>query len=75
VAGVKANRQHQLRDFLDLCERAGFGPEPFQVKIAGALLGAEREKLIMLPRKNGKRRLIGTFAAWHLAAMPSLGCR
>jgi hypothetical protein len=63
-------RQESLRSFLDLCERVGFAVEPFQVKIAGALLGAEREKLVSIPRKNGKSRLIGTFAAWHLLTTP-----
>jgi phage terminase large subunit-like protein len=48
----------------------GFELEPFQVKIAGALLGQEREKLVTLPRKNGKSRLIGAFAAWHLLRTP-----
>jgi len=63
-------RQKQLRSFLDLCETVGFPVEPFQAKIAGALLGPEREKLITLPRKNGKSRLVGTFAAWHLLTTP-----
>jgi phage terminase large subunit-like protein len=70
VAKRDRNRQQALRSFLDLCERTGFPVEPFQVKIAGALLGGEREKLITLPRKNGKSRLIGTFAAWHLLTTP-----
>ena len=34
------------------------------------LLGREREKLVTLPRKNGKSRLIGAFAAWHLLTIP-----
>jgi phage terminase large subunit-like protein len=63
-------RQQSLRSFLDLCDRVGFGLEPLQKKIAGALLGPEREKLVTLPRKNGKSRLIGTFAAWHLLTTP-----
>jgi phage terminase large subunit-like protein len=70
VAGIKEKRQKALRSFLDLCERTGFPVEPFQEKIAGALLGPEREKLVTLPRKNGKSRLIGTFAAWHLLTTP-----
>jgi phage terminase large subunit-like protein len=70
VSGSDRTRQQRLRDFLDLCHRVGFTPEPFQVKIASALLGSEREKLIMLPRKNGKSRLVGTFAAWHLLTTP-----
>jgi hypothetical protein len=44
--------------------------EPFQLKIAGALFGSEREKLVTLPRKNGESRLIGTFAVWHLLTTP-----
>jgi phage terminase large subunit-like protein len=63
-------RAEKLRSFLDLCEKTGFPVEPFQKKIAGALLGPEREKLITLPRKNGKSRVIGTFAAWHLLTTP-----
>jgi hypothetical protein len=59
-------RQESLRSFVDLGDRVGFQLEPFQKKIAGALLGPEREKLITLPPRNGKSRLIGTFAAWHL---------
>ena len=70
MAGIKQKRQDQLRDFVDLCEQVGFKLEPHQKKIAGALLGAEREKLITLPRKNGKSRLIGAFAVWHLLRTP-----
>jgi phage terminase large subunit-like protein len=70
VSKSDRNRQGQLRDFVDLCHRVGFELEPFQVKIAGALLGPEREKLITLPRKNGKSRVIGSFAAWHLLRTP-----
>jgi phage terminase large subunit-like protein len=63
-------RAEQLGSFKDLCDRVGFPVEPFQMKIASALLGAEREKLITLPRKNGKSRLVGTFAAWRLLNTP-----
>ena len=70
MAGIEHKRQEWLRSFRDLCETVGFPVEPFQVKIAGALLGQEREKLITLPRKNGKSRLVGTFAAWHLLTTP-----
>jgi phage terminase large subunit-like protein len=70
VAKSDRNRQGRLRDFVDLCHRVGFRLEPFQVKIAGCLLGGEREKLITLPRKNGKSRVIGSFAAWHLLRTP-----
>jgi phage terminase large subunit-like protein len=71
MAGIKANRQEALRDFVDHCDRVGFHLEPFQKKVAGALLGPEREKVITLPRKNGKSRLVGTFAAWHLLSTPN----
>jgi phage terminase large subunit-like protein len=70
VAGIEQKRRQKLRDFRDLCHRVGFEPQPFQMKVAGALLGPEREKLITLPRKNGKSRLVGTFAAWHLLTTP-----
>jgi phage terminase large subunit-like protein len=70
VAHAEPKRNEELRSFLDLCEKTGFPVEPFQKKIASALLGPEREKLITLPRKNGKSRVIGTFAAWHLLTTP-----
>jgi phage terminase large subunit-like protein len=70
MAAIERKRRDQLRDFVDLCHRVGFHLEPFQIKIAGALLGPEREKLITLPRKNGKSRVIGSFAAWHLLRTP-----
>src|SRR5215218_6766102 len=63
-------RAEELRSFKELCDLVGFPVEQFQLKIASALLGAEREKLITLPRKNGKSRLVGTFAAWHLLTTP-----
>lgn len=70
MSAIERKRRDQLESFRDLCERVGFELEPFQIKIAGALLGPEREKLVSLPRKNGKSRLIGTFAAWHLLTTP-----
>jgi len=70
VSKTDRNRQDQLQDFRELCETVGFHLEPFRVKIAGALLGSEREKVVTLPRKNGKSRLIGAFAAWHLLRTP-----
>jgi phage terminase large subunit-like protein len=71
VAKRDRNRQKALRSFLSLCDQVGFPVEPHQKKIASCLLGPEREKLITLPRKNGKSRLIGAFAAWHLLRTPS----
>jgi hypothetical protein len=58
--------QQELGSFLDLCDRVGFPREPLLAKIAGALLGSEREKRITLQRKNGKSRVVGTFAAHHV---------
>jgi phage terminase large subunit-like protein len=63
-------RAEQLRSFVSLCDQVGFPVEPHQRKIASALLGPEREKLITLPRKNGKSRTVGAFAAWHLLNTP-----
>jgi hypothetical protein len=37
-------RAESLRSFRNLCDRVGFRLEPFQIKIASALLGPEREK-------------------------------
>ncbi len=70
MAGIEQRRQDQLRSFRSLCDRVGFRLEPHQKKVASALLGPEQEKLITLPRKNGKSRLVGAFAAWHLLNTP-----
>lgn len=70
MAKSDRNRQQQLRSFADLCQRVGSTLEPFQMKIAGALLGPQRETLMLLPRGNGKSRLEGAFAAWHLLTVP-----
>ena len=51
MAKTDRNRQERLRDFVSL-PPGPFRPEPFQIKIAGALLGPEREKLINLRRKE-----------------------
>ena len=70
MAGIEQKRRQQLRSFLDLCDQVEFPVEPHQRKIAGMLLGREREKLVTLPRKNGKSRLVGAFAAHHLLTVP-----
>jgi phage terminase large subunit-like protein len=70
VAGRDRNRQESLRSFLSLCDRAGFAPEPFQKKIASAFFGPEPELLVLLPRGNGKSRLIGALAVHHLLVEP-----
>ena len=70
MSAIERRRRDQLQAFVDLCHRTGFELESFQIKIAGALLGSERAKLITLPRKNDKSRVIGSFAAWHLLTVP-----
>lgn len=52
------------RGFLDFAEAVGLALEPFQRKIARA--ADVRELLVLLPRGNGKSRLIGTLAVHHL---------
>jgi phage terminase large subunit-like protein len=71
VAGIKANRQKSLRSFLSFCEGAGFEPEAFQKKIAGAFFGPETEFLALLPRGQGKSRLAGALAVHHLTTVPT----
>jgi phage terminase large subunit-like protein len=55
--------------FLRLCEEIGFEPEAHQRKIAKAALES-RELLVLLPRGNGKSRLVGTLAVHHLLSHP-----
>ena len=59
-----------LRGFLDLCERVGFRPEPFQRRIAKAALGPERELVVLLPRGQGKTCLQALVALHHLLTVP-----
>ena len=59
-----------LRSFLDLCERVGFEPEPFQRKIAKAALGPERELVVLEPRGNGKTALTSLISLHHLLSVP-----
>src|SRR5829696_5017452 len=70
MAHAEPKRTESLRSFLELCERAGFAPEPFQRKIASAFFGPEREFLALLPRGNGKSALIGALAVHHLITHP-----
>ena len=60
MAGIKANRQQELRSFLDLCERARFEPEPFQIKIAGGFFGPEMEEAHLGPSVPAYWWLCGT---------------
>jgi hypothetical protein len=58
------------RGFLAFADQAGLRLEPFQRRIARAAFGDERELLVLLPRGNGKSRLIGTLAVHHLLTTP-----
>jgi len=55
--------------FLDFARAVGLDLEPFQRRIARAALEA-RELLVLLPRGNGKSRLVGTLAVHHLLTTP-----
>jgi phage terminase large subunit-like protein len=52
--------------FLALAERVNYPLEPFQRKIAKAVLGNEREALILLPRGNAKTTLTALIALHHM---------
>jgi phage terminase large subunit-like protein len=67
---MSPNPSSARRDFLGLCRLVGFELEPFQRKIASAAFGPKRELLVLLPRGNGKSRLIGTLAVHHLLTVP-----
>lgn len=58
------------RGFVDFCEQLGADLEPFQRRIARAVLGTEREALILLPRGNGKSSLMALVAVHHLLTHP-----
>ena len=66
---VAANRQVPpiLERFEDFCAEVGLGLEPFQLEIAAAALDPGcRELLVLIPRGNGKTRLVGALAVFHL---------
>jgi phage terminase large subunit-like protein len=69
MAKTDRNRQRLLKFFLSFCDRVGFAPEPFQRKVAGAFFGPEREFLALLPRGNGKSRLVGALSVHHLISV------
>ena len=56
--------------FADFCIGVGLKLAPFQRKIVKAILGPQRETLVLLPRGNGKSTLLGAFAVWHLLRTP-----
>jgi phage terminase large subunit-like protein len=54
--------------FPTFAAHVGLELEPFQVKIAAAIGGRQREVLVLLPRGNGKTTLLGALAVWHLVS-------
>jgi phage terminase large subunit-like protein len=60
-----------LDGFYGYCARVGLDLAPFQRKIARAFFGEQRELLILIPRGNGKSRLIGALAVHHLLTHPA----
>jgi len=54
------------RGFVDLARRAGVQLEPFQKRIARAVLDGPREVLVLLPRGQGKTYLQALVALHHL---------
>ncbi len=48
----------------------GLRLEPFQRQIIRAAFGSERELLVLIPRGNGKSRLVGTLAVYRLLTEP-----
>ena len=59
-----------LRGFLDFCDRLEAGLGPFQRRIAKAVLGPERECLVLEPRGNGKTSLASLISLHHLLSVP-----
>ena len=58
------------KDFVRFCATVGLDLEPFQRKIARAAFGDQHELLVLLSRGNGKSRLIGALAVYHLLHEP-----
>src|SRR5262245_2223427 len=55
-----------FRGFLELCERVGFQPEPFQRRVARMVMEVDREALVLLPRGAGKTCIQSLVALHHL---------
>lgn len=58
------------RGFTAFAARVGLDLERFQRSIVTAAFAAEHELLVLLPRGNGKSRLVGTLAVHHLLTTP-----
>jgi phage terminase large subunit-like protein len=59
-----------LRGFYKFAAEVGLDLEPFQRKIVRAAFGPQRETLILVARGNGKSRLVGCLAVFHLLTHP-----
>ena len=55
--------------FTRFCDAIDFPLEPFQRKIARAAFGPQHELLVLLPRGNGKTRLLAALAVHHLLSV------
>jgi phage terminase large subunit-like protein len=55
-----------MGDFADFCKRIDLRLEPFQMRIASAIAGPEREVVALLPRGQGKTTLLSAIALHHL---------
>lgn len=58
------------RSFLAFCGDVGFEIEPFQRTIARTIIDGPDETLVLLPRGQGKSRIVGTLAVHHLLTTP-----
>jgi phage terminase large subunit-like protein len=58
--------KYTYRGFLRFCEQVDLHLEQFQRKLARAAFGEQSELLCLLPRGQGKSRLVGTLAVFHL---------
>jgi phage terminase large subunit-like protein len=53
-------------NFAEFCSHGGLELEPFQKRIFRAVSGPERECVVLIPRDNGKSRLVAAVAVWWL---------
>lgn len=63
-----------IRGFYEFCKAVGLPLEEFQRRIARTILGEQPEALVLVSRGQGKSRLLGTIAVWHLLTEPRAAC-
>lgn len=61
----------QVERFERFCALVGLRLEPFQIEIARAIFGPQREVLILLPRGQGKTTLCAAVSLFHLLTEPN----